>query len=95
MKKRNFKNVCVICGKVFQPKCFMQITCCKDCSKENAIRTEKRHWLRLAKFRKCLICGTEFLSIKGRKSCSEKCLKELKFKHFMRNDFSDEYVRFL
>ena len=63
------ERFCKVCGK---PLTGRKMSYCKDCAeKRNAGKTKKTH--KEPALRICKNCGKEFVSIKARRYCSDKC----------------------
>ena len=86
-KKFLADRVCIMCGKIFTPKYHRQECCSEECSKENKLVREET---RDIKMRHCSICGKEFISIRGKKTCSAECTKKIIARHFIEENFFDE-----
>ena len=68
-------KICQMCGKELQPEVKPNTRYCPDCKKKAAkISTEKHKSNRTIP---CTYCGRPFVTVGGRKYCSEACRRDV------------------
>ena len=69
---------CKYCGKEFEQKCNNQVFCSIFCRTKYHIKYQKEFYheqIKNGTILHCKYCGKEFESYKGRKFCSEECVR--------------------
>jgi predicted nucleic acid-binding Zn ribbon protein len=95
------KRICVVCGKEFWTTRSNQITCSKECSKENNRRQSRLRYKAEQELNKqllkdgkgyerdCVVCGKHFRTlIYSKITCGMSCYNKIRGKH--REDYIQE-----